>query len=44
MIPDMLSNRKLNRIVTKFFIRDRELNISLVFLTYLTFLCQKILD
>ena len=44
MILDMLSNRKLNRIVSKLFIRDRELNISLVFLTYLTFLCQKILD
>ena len=44
MIFDMLSNRKLDWIVTKLFIRDRELNISLVFLSYLTFLCQKILD
>ena len=44
MILDMLSNRTLDWIVTKLFIRDRELNISLVFLSYLTFLCQKILD
>ena len=41
MILDILSNRKLNRIVSKLFIRDRALNISLVFLSYLTFLCEK---
>ena len=30
MIADMLSNKKLNPIVTELFIRGRELNISLV--------------
>ena len=33
IIADMLSNRKLNPIVTELFIRDRKLNISLVFIT-----------
>ena len=33
MIDDMLSNKKLNLIVTKLFTRDRKLNISLVFIT-----------
>ena len=33
MIADMLSNKKLNPIVTELFIRDRKLNISLVFIT-----------
>ena len=33
MIPDMLSNKNLNPIVTELFIRGRELNISLVFIT-----------
>ena len=33
MIADMLSNKKLNPIVTEFFIRGRKLNISLVFIT-----------
>ena len=28
MIADMLSNKKLNPIVTELFIRDRQLNIS----------------
>ena len=31
MIADMLSNKKLNPIVTELFIRERKLNISLVF-------------
>ena len=31
MIADMLSNKKLNPIVTELFIRRRKLNISLVF-------------
>ena len=31
MIADMLSNKKLNPVVTKLFIRGRKLNISLVF-------------
>ena len=33
MIPDMLSNKKLNPIVTELFIRGRKLKISLVFIT-----------
>ena len=31
MIADMISNKKLNAIVTELFIRGRKLNISLVF-------------
>ena len=33
MIADMLSNKKLNPIVTELSIRGRKLNISLVFFT-----------
>ena len=33
MIADMIINKKLNSIVTELFIRDRKLNISLVFIT-----------
>ena len=33
MIADMISNKKLNSIVTELFIRVRKLNISLVFIT-----------
>ena len=33
MIAGMLSNKKLNPIVTELFIRGRKLNISLVFIT-----------
>ena len=33
MIADMINNKKLNPIVTEFFIRGRELNISIVFIT-----------
>ena len=33
MIADMINNKKLNSIVTELFIRDRTLNISLVFIT-----------
>ena len=33
MIADMLSNKKLNPVVTELFIRGRKLNISLVFTT-----------
>ena len=32
MTTDMLSNKKLNTIVTELFIRGRKLNISLVFI------------
>ena len=40
MIADMLSNKKLNPIVTKLFVRGRKLNISLVFITQSCF-CAK---
>ena len=33
MIADMISNNKLNPIVTKLFIRGRKVNISSVFIT-----------
>ena len=33
MIADMISNKKLNPIVTELFIRGRKLNISFVFIT-----------
>ena len=33
MIPDMINNEKLNPIVTELFIRGRELNISVIFIT-----------
>ena len=33
IIADMLSNKKLNPIVTELFVRGRKLNISLVFIT-----------
>ena len=33
IITDMLSNRKLNPVVTELFIRRRKPNISLVFIT-----------
>ena len=33
MIPDMISNKKLNLIVSELFIRGRKLNLSIVFLT-----------
>ena len=39
----MLSNKNFNPIVTELFIRDRKLNISLVFITQ-SYLCLNILD
>ena len=33
MIADMISNKKLNSVVTELFIRGRKINISLVFIT-----------
>ena len=33
MIANMLSNKKLNPVVTEFFIRGKKLNISLFFIT-----------
>ena len=33
VIADVISNKKLHPLVTEVFIRDRKLNISLVFMT-----------
>ena len=41
MIADMLSNKKLNPIVTELFIRGRKLNISLSFITKSYFVFPK---
>ena len=41
MIADMLSNKKLNPIVTELFIRGGKLNISLVFITQSYFAVPK---
>ena len=41
MISDMLSNEKLNLIVTELFIRGRRPNISLVFITQSYFAVPK---
>ena len=44
MIAPMIHNKKLNSIVTKFFIRGRKFNISLVFITKSYFKVPKVLD
>ena len=44
MTADMLSNKRINPIVTELLTRHRKLNISLVFITQPILLCQKILD
>ena len=41
MIADMLSNKKLNPIVTELLIRGRKLNTSLVFITQSYFAVSK---
>ena len=41
MIVDVLSNKKLNKIVTELFIRGRKPNISLVFITQSYFAVAK---
>ena len=41
MIADMLSNKKINKIVIELFVRGRKLNISLVFITQSYFADQK---
>ena len=41
IIADMFSNKKLNTIVIKLFIRVRKLNISLVFITQSYFAVPK---
>ena len=43
MIPDILSNKKLESIVTEVFVCSRELNIPIVFITQSFSLFQKIL-
>ena len=44
MIPDILSNKKLNLIVTELFISGRKLNISFIFIKQSYFAVRKILD
>ena len=44
MIADMISNKKLNSIVTDLFIRCRKLNISLVFITQSYFKVLRMLE
>ena len=44
MIADMISNKKLHPVVTESFIRDRKLNIFLVFITKSYFAVPKKLD
>ena len=44
MIADMLTNRKLNPVVTELFIRGTKINISLFLLHSFILLFQKILD
>ena len=41
MITDMLNNKRLNPVVAKLFIKGRELNISLVFITQSYFAVPK---
>ena len=41
MVANMLSNKKLNPMVTELFIRERKLNISLVFITQSYFAVPK---
>ena len=41
MIPDKLSNKKLNPIVTELFIRGRKLKIFLIFITQYYFAVPK---
>ena len=41
MVADMLSNKKLNPVVTEYFIRGRKLNIPLAFITQSYFAIPK---
>ena len=41
MIADMITNKKLNPVVTELFIRGRKLNISIVFVTQSSFTVLK---
>ena len=42
MIADMINNEKLNPFVTELFIRDRKLNISIIFITQSYFKVPKV--
>ena len=44
MIADIITNKKLNPIVTELISRGRKINISVVFINNLILLCQKVLD
>ena len=44
MIADMLSQKKLNQLVTELFVRGRKLNIYLVFITQSYFADVKVFD
>ena len=44
MIPDVITNKKLNPIVTELITTARKLNISAFLLHNLILLCQKVLD
>ena len=44
MIADMINNEKLNPVVTELFIRDRKLNISIIFITQSYFKVSKVLE
>ena len=44
MIADMINSKKLNLVVTELFIRDRKLNISILFITQSILKFQKMLD
>ena len=44
MITDMLSNKKLNSVVTELFIRGRKLNVSVVFIIQSCFAVKTKLD
>ena len=44
MIVDMISNKKLNPMVTKLFIRGKKLHICRVFITHFILLFQNILN
>ena len=41
MNSDMISNKKLNQIVAELFIRERTLNVSIVFITHHYFTLPK---
>ena len=43
MIADLLSNKNLNPIITELFVRGKNLNISLVFITLSYFAVPKII-